>query len=139
MHTPGMGNIDASFIQDVDGRTYAIWKRDGNGAQPPVPTPVFVQEVTHGGTLLVGEPHVAAQVREAAVYVKCRVFMGWRLVVWRKWTDYTLSSTTILIWNVYCVCMAVETGNSRCTFVDCRTHVECVYVCVWDGNPKRHI
>ena len=66
VHTPGMGNIDASFFRDTDGKDYLIWKRDGNGATPPVPTPVFVQRIIHGGLLLAGEPHVAASVRGAA-------------------------------------------------------------------------
>ncbi|EDQ92714.1 uncharacterized protein MONBRDRAFT_22630 [Monosiga brevicollis MX1] len=59
VHTPGMGNIDVSFFNDTDGRQYLVWKRDGNGASPPVPTPIFVQQITNNGTTLVGEAHQA--------------------------------------------------------------------------------
>eukprot|EP00043_Microstomoeca_roanoka_P007610 m.73448 g.73448 ORF g.73448 m.73448 type:complete len:341 (+) comp13893_c0_seq3:255-1277(+) len=58
VHTPGMGNIDASFFRD-NGTDYVIWKRDGNGHVPPVPTPVFVQQVVNNGTVLVGQAYVA--------------------------------------------------------------------------------
>ncbi|EGD80953.1 hypothetical protein PTSG_01536 [Salpingoeca rosetta] len=58
VHTPGMGNIDASFFRDGDN-DYVIWKRDGNGAIPPVPTPIFVQRVINNGTTLAAEPYVA--------------------------------------------------------------------------------
>jgi hypothetical protein len=65
-----MGNIDASFFRDTDGKDYVIWKRDGNGASPPVPTPVFVQEAIKDGLVLVGEPHVAASVSCALCFLR---------------------------------------------------------------------
>ncbi|EGD74761.1 hypothetical protein PTSG_06998 [Salpingoeca rosetta] len=50
------------FPANAAGRpTWALcdWKREGNGAIPPVPTPIFVQRVINNGTTLAAEPHVA--------------------------------------------------------------------------------
>eukprot|EP00049_Salpingoeca_infusionum_P008039 m.129921 g.129921 ORF g.129921 m.129921 type:complete len:130 (-) comp13895_c0_seq15:1926-2315(-) len=45
-----MGNIDASFFLDQATNTsYLIWKRDGNGHFPPVPTPIFIQPLSRDG------------------------------------------------------------------------------------------
>eukprot|EP01147_Barroeca_monosierra_P004388 gene4388-8525_t len=58
VYTPGMGNIDASFFRDGDS-DYLIWKRDGNGAVPPVPTPIFVQQIVNNGRSRTGKAYVA--------------------------------------------------------------------------------
>eukprot|EP01013_Petalomonas_cantuscygni_P009066 TRINITY_DN21837_c0_g1_i1.p1 TRINITY_DN21837_c0_g1~~TRINITY_DN21837_c0_g1_i1.p1 ORF type:complete len:401 (-),score=45.52 TRINITY_DN21837_c0_g1_i1:638-1768(-) len=60
VHTPGMGNIDASFAtlpaaDSTSHSTYLIWKKDGNGARPPVPTPIYARPVDPAnGAVFVG-------------------------------------------------------------------------------------
>eukprot|EP00056_Hartaetosiga_gracilis_P016348 m.243029 g.243029 ORF g.243029 m.243029 type:complete len:345 (+) comp39807_c0_seq1:8-1042(+) len=56
--TPGMGNIDASFFRDGE-KDYVMWKRDGNGAFPPVPTPIFIQQIINNGTVRTGQAYQA--------------------------------------------------------------------------------
>eukprot|EP01097_Dermamoeba_algensis_P004040 TRINITY_DN2705_c0_g1_i1.p1 TRINITY_DN2705_c0_g1~~TRINITY_DN2705_c0_g1_i1.p1 ORF type:complete len:347 (-),score=41.61 TRINITY_DN2705_c0_g1_i1:189-1229(-) len=51
IYEPHMGNIDPSFYRE-GSKNYLIWKRDGNGAVPPVPTPIFIQELTADGSKL---------------------------------------------------------------------------------------
>eukprot|EP00730_Choanoeca_flexa_P005773 TRINITY_DN12019_c1_g6_i14.p2 TRINITY_DN12019_c1_g6~~TRINITY_DN12019_c1_g6_i14.p2 ORF type:complete len:314 (+),score=38.43 TRINITY_DN12019_c1_g6_i14:174-1115(+) len=52
VHTPGMGNIDASFFQDTDGIQYLLWKQDANGHMPQQATPVFIASATHNATTI---------------------------------------------------------------------------------------
>eukprot|EP00052_Salpingoeca_macrocollata_P015336 m.122126 g.122126 ORF g.122126 m.122126 type:complete len:693 (-) comp19651_c0_seq1:23-2101(-) len=47
-----MGNIDPTFIRDGEQR-YLIWKTDGNGHIPPVPTPINLRPLVANGTAFV--------------------------------------------------------------------------------------
>jgi len=56
IHQASMGNIDPTFFHDqATGKQYLIWKEDGNGHNPPVPTNIWAQELTKDGLDVVGE------------------------------------------------------------------------------------
>ncbi len=45
-----VGMIDPTFhYDDASGNQYLIWKEDGNGASPPLPTPIWLQMLTADG------------------------------------------------------------------------------------------
>jgi len=55
---PGVGSIDATlFYNDINHKYYLYWKEDGNGLQPPKPTPIWAQELTDGGLALAGKKY----------------------------------------------------------------------------------
>lgn len=55
LRDPRVGLIDAHLFRDRDGRGYLYWKEDGNGAAPPLPSVLCVQEVAEDGVTLRGE------------------------------------------------------------------------------------
>lgn len=54
LRDPRVGLIDAHQFQDADGRRYLYWKEDGNGAVPPLPSLLCVQEIAGDGITLRG-------------------------------------------------------------------------------------
>eukprot|EP01088_Endostelium_zonatum_P022395 TRINITY_DN9594_c0_g1_i1.p1 TRINITY_DN9594_c0_g1~~TRINITY_DN9594_c0_g1_i1.p1 ORF type:complete len:337 (+),score=50.85 TRINITY_DN9594_c0_g1_i1:142-1152(+) len=53
-----MGNIDPTFWFEHSTQTpYLIWKEDGNGHSPQVPTNIYVQQLTKDGTSGIGSWH----------------------------------------------------------------------------------
>lgn len=50
-----VGLIDAHQFQDQGGRRWLYWKEDGNGAVPPLPSLLCVQEIAGDGVTLRGE------------------------------------------------------------------------------------
>jgi beta-xylosidase len=53
---PNVGMIDSHAFQDpATGSWYLIWKEDGNGAVPQIPTPIWCQQLSADGLTLVGD------------------------------------------------------------------------------------
>lgn len=47
------GSIDGSIVRDENNKLYLVWKQDGNSHD--FPTPIWAQQLSEDGTLLVGE------------------------------------------------------------------------------------
>eukprot|EP01089_Gocevia_fonbrunei_P002703 TRINITY_DN12611_c0_g1_i1.p1 TRINITY_DN12611_c0_g1~~TRINITY_DN12611_c0_g1_i1.p1 ORF type:complete len:336 (-),score=66.87 TRINITY_DN12611_c0_g1_i1:1-1008(-) len=60
IYTPGMGNIDPTYHEAGKVR-YLVWKEDGNGHNPPVPTPIWAQQLREDGLGVVGATHLLFQ------------------------------------------------------------------------------